>query len=103
MRRTSLFRERIDVLLSAAQLAKPYSRASTNCASASAMRCLSGSSARMRAMCFGVAGAKRGSSSFASFFCCSRFGRAGSERRNGDDMGASFVMAGVRTIGPKRA
>src|SRR5690349_14563819 len=89
--------------LSAAQLAKPYSRASTTCASASAMGCLSGSSERTRAWDSASPAANDSSRSFAWRFCCSRFGRAGSERRNGDDTCASFVMAGVRTIGPKRA
>jgi len=89
--------------LSADQLAKPYSRASTNCASASAMGCLSGSSERTRASDSASPAVNDSSSSFAWRFCCSRFGRAGSERRYGDDTCASFVVAGVRTIGPKRA
>jgi hypothetical protein len=99
----AIFRLRLDVLPGDAQLAKPYSRARTNCASASVMCCLSGSSERTRAWDSGSPAVNDRSSSFAWCFCCSRFGRAGSERRNGDDTCASFVMAGVRTIGPKRA
>ena len=88
--------------LRADQFAKPYSRASTNCASVSPIRCLSGSAARTRARASGSPRRNDASSSLASFFCCSRSARAGSVRRNAD-MVTSFVSAGVRTSARKRS
>src|SRR5829696_2498252 len=73
--------------LSEAQSTKPYSRASTNCASASVIWCLSGSTVRTRARDLVSPSAKRSSSSFACLPCWARSGRRGRVRRNGDDMG----------------